>query len=309
MTDNIRMSGWAGPVTEFIKRNLPASDQDGAWTHDHITAYQIGCEALRALGHATLTDRGARPLADPHLPQVMSRWNDMCVAVLALADQQGLITYLPPEGVAVPAVTVRRVCEEKDVLTPLVIKSGYGLGPARVDQDLLPVLQSLGLVENGRWMAKAETILWREQPQERALEVTTDPRFTAAVDRACTVIPEDVRAELTNLATITEEKVASLLKSRLSRHDTLEAYPDGKPVRPPTRKVIREGLIRQRRHDLDWLFFERWRLSDDWLAPDERDRALSIFHDPLAIQMRCAVVAKLFPEEPALALTLTGRAP
>ncbi|MCX7568074.1 hypothetical protein OS189_17160 [Sulfitobacter sp. F26169L] len=136
---------------------------------------------------------------------------------------------------AVPDFSVRRIREEVDTLTSLVIKPGYGLGSAGVDQDVLPDLQSLGLVENGRWKALAETFLWCEQPREWALEITTDPHFTAAGDRACTVIPEDVRAELTNLATITEENVASLLRFRLSRHDMLEAHSDGKPVRPPTR--------------------------------------------------------------------------
>lgn len=59
---------------------------------------------------------------------------------------------------------------------------------------------------------------------------------------------------------------------------------------------MRQGLIFLRIHDLDWLFFSNWRLSDGWLSPLERKRAMEIFHDSLAIRMRRAVVKRLYPD-------------
>lgn len=50
------------------------------------TAYQFGCDALIALGQAEEAKRGARPLARRRLPVVLSRWDDLCVTVLSLAN-------------------------------------------------------------------------------------------------------------------------------------------------------------------------------------------------------------------------------
>ncbi|MEO1200690.1 MAG: hypothetical protein AAFX39_15940 [Pseudomonadota bacterium] len=46
------------------------------------------------------------------------------------------------------------------------------------------------------------------------------------------------------------------------------------------------------------LFFRRWRLDDGWLSPQAAEQALEIFHDPLAIAMRRAVVEGLYAEAP-----------
>lgn len=70
---------------------------------------------------------------------------------------------------------------------------------------------------------------------------------------------------------------------------------------PLTVESVRKGLIFVGRHELDWLFFRNWRLADGWLPPEERKRALEIFHDPLAIEMRCATVKRIYPQWPELA--------
>jgi hypothetical protein len=65
-----------------------------------------------------------------------------------------------------------------------------------------------------------------------------------------------------------------------------------------TPEATRRSLAFQRRDKLDWIFFRRWRISDGWLTTEQAKLALEIFHDPLAIQMRRAVVEHLYPENP-----------
>jgi pellino protein len=42
------------------------------------------------------------------------------------------------------------------------------------------------------------------------------------------------------------------------------------------------------------MFYRRWRLSDGWLSAEESQRALEIFHDPLAQNMRRAVIRERY---------------
>ncbi|MBV0893491.1 hypothetical protein KTN05_16980 [Paracoccus sp. Z118] len=98
MSRDRQSAGWPDSVIAFIRQNLPGDGMAHGWDHRHITAYQIGCEALAALGQAVETGRGARPLAHPRLPEVLPRWDDICVAVLKLARQQDLLSYRLPDG-------------------------------------------------------------------------------------------------------------------------------------------------------------------------------------------------------------------
>lgn len=49
-----------------------------------------------------------------------------------------------------------------------------------------------------------------------------------------------------------------------------------------------------RSNQLDWLFYRRWRLSDGWLSDEESQRALKIFLDPLARNMRRAIIRERY---------------
>lgn len=94
MTVYGKSPGWPHPVIGFLAANLPVPDREtGDWDHMFISAYQMGCEALAALGQAEETDRGARPLALPRLPKILPRWDDICVVVLGLAEQRDLLSY------------------------------------------------------------------------------------------------------------------------------------------------------------------------------------------------------------------------
>lgn len=124
---------WTGPVIRFIEDNLPVLDPKGEeWDHMHTTAYQFGCEALAALGQAEETGRGARPLARPRLPEVLPRWDDICVTVLSLANQRGLLSYRLPDGrdsAEAAALWGRR---EGAVMPPPNILASHGLGSTRL---------------------------------------------------------------------------------------------------------------------------------------------------------------------------------
>jgi hypothetical protein len=67
----------------------------------------------------------------------------------------------------------------------------------------------------------------------------------------------------------------------------------GKPL---TTEKARLSLVIASEGTLDMPFFRRWRLDDGWLSPQAAERALEIFHDPLASALRRAVVERLYPE-------------
>ena len=89
---------WRKDVAHFLAGNLPkASDRPG-WNDMASTAYQIGCMALIKLGFADATDWGAVPKDVPELPTIMPRWDDICISVLWLAEQQNKLSFRLPDG-------------------------------------------------------------------------------------------------------------------------------------------------------------------------------------------------------------------
>lgn len=290
---------WIPRVIHLIETNLPVLDRKGEeWDHMFTTAYQFGCEALIALGQAEETGRGARPLARPRLPDILPRWDDICVTVLSLASQCGRLSYRLPDGCESPEIAAwwgRRVSA---VMPPPNIMAAHGLGPAWAAPEVLPVLHALGLVGSGQWAAAAEPVLWREEPSEWRLDIAADPRFHMALDLAVNKMPEDIRRRLDRMVTITETDVTEGLIRREAHQEGLRAEHGANRVicLPLTRESVHQGLIFLRIHDLDWLFFSNWRLSDGWLSPIERKRVMEIFHDSLSIRMRRAVVRRLYPD-------------
>jgi len=213
---------WIPPIVRFIESNLPVLDHQGEeWDHMCATAYQFGCAALVALGQAEETGRGARPLERPRPPEVLPRWDDICVTVLSLASQCGLLSYRLPDGCESPEAAAWWGRREGEIVPLPNIMAAHGLGPAWAAPEALPVLRALGLVEFGQWAAAAELVLWRKEPPEWGLDITTDPRFGAAVDRAINEMPEDIRRELDRLVTITEADVTEGLVRREAHQEGL----------------------------------------------------------------------------------------
>jgi hypothetical protein len=299
MATNTPAAGWAADIVDFLSRNLPRGDEEEGWDHMFLTAYQIGCEALAALGQADETSGGAIPRKNARLPDELPRWDDLCVAVLRLAAQQRLLSYRRPDG-SVPLPTGGWLIHRIGASPPPSpnIGAANGLGPAFATPEVLSTLQALGLLAEGHWTEIAETVFWRDWPEEWEMGFISDPRFSAAVEQALTTIPADIRAEMDEFVTITDVQVAATMQRSAA------AVEESRAKYGPNANIINSSDTPERargslefivRHELDWLFFRRWRLTDGWLTPKDAGKALEIFHDDLAIAMRCAVIKRLYP--------------
>ncbi|MGC3936383.1 hypothetical protein ACOTTU_01105 [Roseobacter sp. EG26] len=294
---------WREDVAHFLAETLPeASDRPG-WNDKASTAYQIGCMALVKLGFANATDWGAVPKDVPELPKIMPRWDDVCISVLWLANQQNTLSFRLPDG-SLPPTRIGNgiVIAMKDPPPPPVpnIAARFGLGCALCETDVLQLLQQLDLVSNGTWTQQAEFILWRTSPKNWSLEFLRDERFLDAVQKAAATIPDDIAAEITKLTEISEEHIDELIawhEEKLA--EGREKY--GRKARlgeVPTRERAKSSLEFSRRNELDWVFFRRWRIDDGWLSTKNAEAALDIFHDRLAISIRRSVMKDLHPSKP-----------
>lgn len=280
---------WLRPVIEFLSDNLPGSRETG-WEHDFITAYLIACEALVALGQADETAYGAVARDNPLLPAVLPRWDDLATAVVFLAAENGLITFLSDrEGQS------QRPGAEGENLHP----PNRGMWAARANPEVTSVLRSLGLLDGNEWTPASETILWRDSPMEWRIDFKNDPRFIHAVDDACEHMPDSIRVEVERIAQITDEAIASHSAGGADQDD--EDSKLAMKLPPKTREQVRETIRWRRQHDFDELFYKFWRLDDGWLSPEGANRALEIFDDRLAIAVRKAVAVRLYPHWPHLA--------
>lgn len=319
-------AGWQDAAAGFLAAHLPrVSDDDGdGWDHMFSSAYQIGCMALAALGHAQETEWGAVPLSPPVRPDRPPRWDDVAVAVLWLAEQQGLLAFRLADG-SVPERAGQFVVRVVGAPPPPApnIAAAHGLGPAHVDpphpewlaaRGVAPpsepgaraTLAALGLVADGAWTAAAETVLWRGWPREWDQTFEADPRFIAAAEAAADSAPSDILREVERIVTVDEEAIDAErgrqeahwldYRQRMERVGGLVA-----PIPEPSEDDLRRSLMSSAPDRLDRLFFRRWRLADGWLPPDPPERALAVFHDRLAIAVRRSVMARLHPDRPDLA--------
>ncbi|WP_245441461.1 hypothetical protein [Rhizobium phaseoli] len=294
MSANGPNDDWPSAVIEFLKESLPVDSRSPLrWSDDSMTAYQLGCDALVALGQAERFGPGALAKDCPKLPEILPRWDDICVTVLGLADVRFLHPGAPtPPGRYHPAGTVpdARIAAYKTA------------DAAQASTDILPLLAILGLTENGRWTRASETIHWRDADGWKPSNLE-DVRFVEAVKIACETMPDDIEDEMDRLVTITDDDVE---KSATRIRDIRDAnYANakrrGQEVAPP--EIVppeielahaRASVEHSRSGTLDWLFYRRWRLSEGWLSDEETRRALEIFHDPLAENMRRAVISERY---------------
>ncbi|MGB0505260.1 MAG: hypothetical protein ACPGGK_03605 [Pikeienuella sp.] len=294
---------WVPATIEFISKNLPASlDRDG-WVHHFSTAYQVGCMALVALGQAEERVWGVVPRQNPAVPKELPRWDDICIAVLWLANQQNQITFRRPDG-GVPPVRFGNGF----VVTPIGIPpppapnilASNGLGPAYAQAEVINVLEKLNLVSSGQWTEAAELVLWRAEPGNWALEFTKDPRFVSSAERTAETIPDEIILEITNLLRVTEEQIADRIEWHRTTNEKLhqDHGPNARSLPVPTAAQARRSIELTRKNALDWLFFRNWRIDDGWLSQKQADAALDIFHDRLTISTRRYVFKMLYPEMP-----------
>ncbi len=280
---------WVAPVIEFLSDNLPGSSKT-RWHHDFLTPYQVACETLVALGHADEAVDGAIPRINPSLPAILPRLDDVAVAILYLARQSGLIVFLPP--------TEDEQARPPDDTFESLHHSEGAKRAARAHPKIVNILRLLGMVHNYDWTEAAETVLWRENPPEWAIDFTNDPRFLRAVDDACDHIPDGIRYAIDQFSQITEADIEVYTSAKSTQDDQTKSV---FRLPPQTREQAIDTILWIRRFDFDELFYKFWRIDVGWLPPEEAPRALEIFNDPLAIAVRKLVAAQLYPHLPHLA--------
>ncbi|KPH05026.1 DUF2442 domain-containing protein [Rhizobium acidisoli] len=295
-TQAAEFAAWARPVAEFFSYELPYRREAG-WEHYYMTAYEIGCAALVALGQANETVGGAKPRRFPARPEEPPRWDDISIAVIYVAAQNGQLRFRPLDR-RVPSLKT----DDRGDMPGTNIAAANGAGPARATFNAYLVLEALGLVEGGRWTKAAETVLWRDNPTEWNLDFVSDARFVRAAFDAAAGVPDDIRSEIDAIVTSVNEETWTMRTPNVEKSDKSSPPPDAETVPPATPADLRSMVDDSRCHRLNALFFRRWRLGDGWLSATEAKSALEIYHDALAISMRKAVMGWLYPSRPSLAL-------
>ncbi|MGO6679657.1 DUF2442 domain-containing protein [Rhizobium leguminosarum] len=289
-------AAWARAVAVYLSYGLPYKDEIG-WEHYHITAYEVGCAALVALGQAHEFVGGAKPRRFPERPEPPPRWDDISTAVIYVADQNGELRFRKLD---------RRVlslkADDRDSVPVANIAAANGAGPACATFNAYSVLEALGLVQAGCWTKAAETVLWRFNPSEWNLHFASDARFIRAAFDAATNVPDDIRSQIDAIVTAADEETWVVQTPNGEHSDKSDLPPDAEAMPPEKPSDLRSMAEDFRRHRLDVLFYRRWRLSDGWLSADEAKSALEIHHDDLASSMRKAVMGWLYPSQPLLAL-------
>lgn len=156
----------ATAVADYLTAHTPGSSEE--LDHSYISAWQMSCEALEALGYAIETPRGARILPASVLPAVQPRWDDAGCVVLSVAEQAGKIRL------------AHSWSEPHDQT-----------GPASADPETAAILSILGLVCSGSWTDAAAPVLWRKAPEEA--RPYSEAAFSAQVGQAVARIPDNIR--------------------------------------------------------------------------------------------------------------------
>lgn len=272
---------WAGPVAEFLWSSLP-DPATGQWDHLFISAFEAACGALVALGEAVkAADGGIERCAHPTLPMTLPRWDDVATVVVSLAAQVNLLEYRHFVGA--------RARPSPTGLRPVNIRAAHGCGPAYLAPEAFGVFESLGLVLGARWTEQAETILWRDSPDEWGIDFTRDRRFTMARDTTLAGVPDDIAERLKGSGVITEESIVEWIEVAAKYAPTTK-----------TRDDALKSLRFWSRWNLDQIFLRRWRLNDGWLSAQEVERTLLIEHDAVLINMVSEFAARYFPHAPYL---------
>jgi pellino protein len=159
----------ATAVAEYLIAHTPGAS--GELDHSHISAWQMSCEALEALGYATETARGALLRPTPALPAILPRWDDAACVVLSAAEQTGGIRLRHPRS------------DPTDET-----------GPSTADPETATLLALLGLISGGGWTDAAVPVLWRTAPEEAP--PLGEEAFSAQVEQVVTGIPDAIRDQI-----------------------------------------------------------------------------------------------------------------
>lgn len=159
----------ATAVATYLIAHTPGAA--GELDHSYISAWQMSCEALDALGYGTETARGALLHPTPVLPYTLPRWDDVACVVLFVAEQTGGIRLRHPRS------------DPNDET-----------GPSTADPETAALLALLGLISGGGWTDAATVVLWRTAPGE--VLPPDKVEFSAQVEQAVTDVPDAIRAQI-----------------------------------------------------------------------------------------------------------------
>lgn len=270
---------WLVPVVEFLADVLPGARGD--WQHLHIGAYEAACELLIRLGCAVATVDGAKSISEARLPEILPRWDDIATTVVCVASQSGVLKY--------HCFSNRRGKAQLGSIKHVNIRPAHGSGPAYLVHHAIPVFEALDLIAEGHWTEAAETILWRDLPEEWGIDFTADDRFLDACRVAIATLPQHIAEEIKRVTTIRDGDIVEWLE--FARH-----HAETPKTRQDALKSLRFWCV----FELNDIFHRRWRLQDGWLDVGEERRAIYIPHDPLAMNLRAAFAARYLPESPFL---------
>lgn len=310
MINQKSIAGFEKEIIEFLVKNTPKRmDASNDLDHSFATAFQISCETLAKFGVVEETAWGAKAITNAQKPNLLPRWDDICACILSVAYQTGQIIYLQAND-EIPSMKIGELKTEIPGYFPEIkINQNFGLGTAYVNANILRLLEKLSLVKEGKWLEEAEPILWRENPEEWALEIENDPRFKEVLKHTIETIPAWLKKELDQKREVSPKEIENAMDARKvyvkeAKKDLSEfMQTSANDCFFPTfdRESIKSGIESNRPSELDNIFYENWRFSRGWLSKDELRSAIFIFPDDLAKKMRRAVMKKLYPDQPLFA--------
>jgi hypothetical protein len=300
-----KVTHWVEPVANFLMENLPKADAPVGWMHKSASPFETACDALVALGYAEKTRWGAAPSKRVIEPNALPRWDDVCVVVVRLAEQQRRVDFRLPDG-SKPETRLRTFSRDELILKSHVrasaanIAASHGLGYALATDEFIFVGKELGLVSEGAWTGAAETVLWRVQPENWGMNISDDERFAAATRAAASEIPIEIGNQFDELAEISEQDIAEQTELYATHRENmrLKLGEDAKLPPTPKREELLWRLAVPRKKEMQRVFLHQWRLDDGWLSPTQASVALNVSRDPLATAICRCVLRQRYPHKP-----------
>lgn len=295
---------WVAPVCQYVMARLP-KDERGGFNDHAMTAWQFGCMLLEACGYAEERPWGAAVMAPPKTPPQFPILEDVAMAVLTVAEQHREVSWRQRDGAMVPPRPVRAAGAVWTVMTadppeelPPTVSATAEFGPARFADEVQTVLEQLSLIRDGQWRDEARPVLMRLQPSAWDMTVSDSVAFQDALGHCLATLPGDVKGAI---AAINRPAPEHWVEERLAAHLAqqsqwaAEVRKRGHDTKPPDvdklRLRLREGWPRLQTHEVEQLFYARWRQSLGW-EPDGA-KLLPLFHDRLANQMVKAVIEEM----------------
>lgn len=295
---------WVAPVCEYIMARLP-KDERGGFNDQAMTAWQFGCMLLEACGYAEKRPWGAALIARPRVPGRLPIPEDVATVVLAIAGQRNELSWRQADGMPLTRRPTQAagamwtvVQAQPPKIPPPTVVAGRGFGSAWFSDAVQELLEILGLVCSGTWTAHARPVLLREQPAAWAMNVLETDVFQGGLEACIATLPEDVKEAILAISRSAPEAwVEGRVASHRVWHETraAEACAHGVELKAPDaaemRRKLRASWPSLQTHEVENLFYARWRLTLGW--DSQAAGLLPLFHDKLANQMVTAVIKEM----------------